>query len=137
MAIYGYKCDTCEVEFDIRKPMSEATSPESCPECGDPARKLIVPCGVVFSGDGWATKNGRVANQMRERRNEAGRRQEERLRDGEIPGGKLVPNVAGRAVDSWSEAAKLAKSKGKATDGYEKMAAKEKALTKRLNSKTS
>ncbi len=35
----------------------------------------------------------------------------------------LVPNVEGERVDSWGEASKLAKAKGKETTGYDRMAA--------------
>jgi len=69
---------------------------------------------------------------MADRRRKAGIRQEEKVRDGGIPGGKLVPNVSGERVGSWEEAGKLAKSKGKSTEGYAKMAAKEKSKTKKL-----
>jgi len=135
MPFYGYRCDACELEFDVNKPMSESGTPEACPECEGETRKLVVPCGTVLKGDGWATKNNRVAGQMQKRREATGRRQEELKRDTNI-GGRLVPNVGGERVDNWSEAGRLAADKGKDTSGYEQMAAKEKADQKRLNSKT-
>jgi hypothetical protein len=39
----------------------------------------------------------------------------------------LAPNVDGERTDSWSDATKLAKSKGKDTSGYEKYARKERS----------
>lgn len=126
MPIYAYHCDACDIDFDKIRPMLEASDPMPCVECGGKTRKLVTSCGVIFKGDDWASKNGRVARQMREKNRVLGQKQDERVRDGGIPGGKLVPNVGGERVDSWGEAAKLAKSKGKDTAGYEKMARKEK-----------
>ena len=136
MPIYGYRCDACEVDFDVRKSVSDYDTPEACPECEGDTRKLIVPVGFILSGDGFPGKNNRIQGQMRERRAEAGRRQEEKVRDGSAMGGKLVPNVGGERTESWAEAGRLAKSKGKDTTGYEVQAAKEKSLTKRTTSKT-
>ncbi|MDB4278588.1 zinc ribbon domain-containing protein [Deltaproteobacteria bacterium] len=132
MATYGYRCDTCEIEFDIRKSMSEYKTPEACPQCEGETRKLIQAVGVIFKGDSWASKNGRVASQMRDSRRKAGIRQEERVRDGAIPGGQLVPNVGGERVENWTEASKLAKSQGKSTAGYDAQAAKVKSKTKKI-----
>lgn len=127
MAIYAYACDACEHQFDVKKPMADAATPEQCPLCEGETRKLVTGCGVIFKGDGWTSKNGRVASQMAASRRKAGAKQAERVGDGGLPGGKLVPNVGGERVDSWGEAKKLAASKGKDTSGYERMAAKEKA----------
>lgn len=127
MPFYAYHCDACEHEFDVRKSMSKASDPEPCPKCEGETRKLVTGCGVIFKGDDWSTKNGRVARQMAKKNSRLNQKQDEKVRDGGIPGGRLAPNVGGERVDSWSEAAKLAKSKGKDTTGYEKLARKEKA----------
>lgn len=137
MPFYSYRCDSCDHSFDVRKPMSESDTEESCPECRGETKKLVVPVGHVLKGDDWASKNNRVSGQMRKNRDAAGRRQEERVRDGALPGGKLVPNVGGERVETWTDAAKLAKDKGKDTTGYERMAVDEKATAKKTNSKTS
>jgi putative FmdB family regulatory protein len=138
MPFYDYRCESedCGHEFTKRLSMSQHKEPQVCPECESPAKKLITGCGVIFKGDDWASKNSRVSKQMAENRRRAGLKQEERVKDGALPGGKLVPNVGGERVESWGEAAKLAKDKGKDTSGYEKMAAKEKTLTKKLGSGT-
>ena len=34
MALYEYKCATCEDRFDLMRPMSDADEPAECPECG-------------------------------------------------------------------------------------------------------
>lgn len=133
MPFYEYACDACEVVWTVRKPMSESKTEEKCPECGEAARKVITGCGVIFKGDDWSSKNNRVRGQMAESRRRAGVRQEELVRDGGAPGGKLVPNVEGERVESWEEAGRLAASKGKDTSGYRRMAVKEKALTKKVS----
>jgi putative FmdB family regulatory protein len=129
---YEYACDDCEVLFTVRKRMAEHATPEQCPECDQEARKVISAPSFILKGDDWASKNNRIRGQMAESRRKAGIRQGERVRDGAIPGGKLVPNVDGERVDTWDEAGKLAASKGKDTGGYKRMAAKEKSLTKKV-----
>jgi len=128
MPFYEYACDDCEVVFDVRKPVAKHDEPEMCPKCGEEARKVITGCGVIFKGDDWASKNNRVKSQMKDSRRKAGIRQESKVRDGGLSGGKLVPNVDGERVGSWDEAGKLATSKGKDASGYKRMAAKEKSL---------
>jgi hypothetical protein len=53
-------------------------------------------------------------------------KQNERKRD--APMVTLAPNVGGERVESWSEASKLAASKGKDTSGYDALARKETSL---------
>jgi len=40
MPIYPYKC-VCGDTFDVVKTMSEATTPETCPQCGSVAARLF------------------------------------------------------------------------------------------------
>lgn len=87
------------------------------------ANKLITPIGFVLKGDGWTGKNIRVKNQMREKNKRLKSKERDYKGDGMVP--TLAPNVGGERVDSWSDAAKLAKSKGKDTSGYDKLARKE------------
>ena len=98
-----------------------------CPECGaeEQTYRLFSPPMINFSGDGWSTKNGRIAGQMRKKNERLAAKEREQKGDGMIP--QLAPNVGGERVDSWSDAAKLAKDKGKDTSGYERLARKEKA----------
>jgi hypothetical protein len=79
---------------------------------------------TIFKGDSWTTKNNRVKAQMREKNKRLAAKEREQKGDGMIP--QLAPNVGGERVDSWNEAAKLAKSHGKDTSGYEAMARKAK-----------
>ena len=50
MALYEYRCDGCSVEFEERRPMSEAGEPAQCPGCGADAPRLP---SVFASKDGY------------------------------------------------------------------------------------
>ena len=65
---------------------------------------------------------------MREKNKKLDARTAEMKRD--APNVSLAPNVEGQRVDSWSEAQRLAKSKGKNTEYYETLIAKDKASKK-------
>jgi len=126
MATYPYECQACERPFEFQMRMAEydvkATYP--CPGCGseDTIRVFTVPY-VNFAGDGWATKNNRIAGQMRSKNRRLEAKEREQKGDGMIP--TLAPNVGGQRTESWSDAAKLARSEGKDTSGYERLARKE------------
>jgi len=80
-------------------------------------KKLISLPNFILKGDDWVGKNLRIKSQMAERNRKASIRQEQLKR--EAPGVRLAPNVEGERVDSWSEAKKLAASKGKDTTSYD------------------
>ena len=126
MAVYSFRCGSCEVEFDRQMPMSDYNLPQFC-ECGnkEACDKLIVPVGFVLKGDGWAGKNLKIKNQMSKRRSRLATKENEIKRD--APSVSLAPNVGGEQVANWTEAKKLAASKGKDTSTYEPMIRKEKA----------
>ncbi len=125
MPTYEYVCTACENKFELFLKMSQSDEPQACPECkATPAKRLVsLSAGFILSGDGWAGKNIRIQGQMAEKNKRLDSKQEEYKRD--APGIKLAPNVGGERVDSWSEASKLAASKGKDTSGYDALARKE------------
>jgi putative FmdB family regulatory protein len=130
MPTYNYECQACEHDFELVMRMSEYDSKVKppCPDCGDGKTiRIFTPPMINFPGDGWSSKNNRISGQMAANRKRAGAKQHELKMDGAVP--KLAPNVGGERVDSWSEATRLAKSKGKDTSGYERQARKEKANT--------
>lgn len=49
MPSYPYSCEKCDKEFDVIKPMSESSRPETCPTCGNPADRVFT-CNVHFYG---------------------------------------------------------------------------------------
>ena len=125
MPTYSFRCDPCDHEFDVLLRLSEYDTPQTCPECSNQARRQISATNFILSGDGWVGKNERIGKQMRDRSQRAGRRMEELKRD--QPSVTLAPNVDGERVGSWSEAKKLAESKGKSGSTYDPMIRKEKA----------
>jgi len=124
MPTYTYHCEECDEPFEKVLPMSRYDEPQNCPSCNEgPARKTIPEVGMIFKGDGWATKNNRVAGQMRRKNQRLSSISSEKKREAGI---SLTPNVGGEKTGSWSEAAKLAKSQGKDPSGYQQRAASEK-----------
>lgn len=116
MPTYTYECSVCGAPFERVLHMSESEDPQTC-DCGGPGRKTISMPNVIFKGDGWVSKNLRVAGQMTEKNRRLDHKQAERKR--EAPGISLAPNVDGDRVDTWSEAKKLAESKGKNAESYD------------------
>ena len=103
--------------------MDDRETPQKCPKCeGMNTEFRITAVGLNFPGDSFATKNGRIAAQMRERRQRLSVKTREQIR--EQPGMTLAPNVGGERVESWSEAKKLAKDQGKDTSSYNSMISK-------------
>lgn len=52
MPVYDYKCTACDERFEVSRQMG-ATSDESCPLCGSPAKRVFTPVGVAFKGSGF------------------------------------------------------------------------------------
>jgi len=42
MPLYEFRCRTCDTTFELRRPMSEASDPASCPDGHDAVRLLSV-----------------------------------------------------------------------------------------------
>ena len=127
MTTYPYECEDCGHQFEIQMKMSDydSTKKPPCPACDSASVFRIYTSPMIsFPGDGWATKNNRIAGQMKNKNKRLAAKEREMKGDGMVP--KLAPNVDGERVSSWSEATKLAKSKGKNTSGYESYARKEK-----------
>lgn len=116
MPTYEYECEKCAICFERVVPLSRFDEIQTCESCSSPAKRLISLSGVVFKGDGWASKNNRVAGQMRDKNRRVSARQEVLKREG--PGVSLAPNVNGERTSSWSDAAKLAASQGKNVESY-------------------
>ena len=124
--IYNYICGNCEIKYSASIPIAEYNIPQPCVECGVKNDKIFEPTtNFILKGDGWAGKNMRVKAQMREKNKKLDARTNEMKRD--APNVSLVPNVGGERVDSWSDAQKLAQSKGKNTASYDSLVSKEKA----------
>ena len=127
MPTYEYRCGSCELEFELFLRMAQSDEPQACPACdATPAKKLVsLGGGFILAGDGWVGKNLRIANQMKEKNRRLNSKQDELKR--EAPAVTLAPNVDGERVGSWSEAQKLAASKGKDASTYNTNVRKEQA----------
>jgi len=118
------ECKNYEKEYSCRVSMEDHATPQPCPDCEVEHKKVFRPTtNFILKGDGWAGKNSRIANQMREKNKKLDARQNEMKRD--APNVTLAPNVDGERVDSWADAQKLAKSKGKNTESYDALVHKE------------
>jgi putative FmdB family regulatory protein len=124
MPTYEYLCETCEAGFECYLPMSQCSDPQPCPECGALGKRVLSMPNFVLKGDGWPGKNIKIKGQMEAKNRVLDQKQEERKRN---PAVRLSPNVDGERVDSWSDAQKLAASKGKNTESYDAKVREEKA----------
>lgn len=125
MPVYEYHCNSCKHNFDELLTFSGAKEIQECPQCESrETERIIAVPQVIFKGDGWADKNAKIKRQMSRKNSRLDMKQNEMKRD--APSVTLAPNVDGERVDTWSEASKLAKSKGKDTTIYEQKAREEK-----------
>ncbi len=127
MPTYNYKCEPCCIVFEATARIAQYDQPTDCPKCGASAPRTYTPNinGFILAGVGWTGKEMTINNQMQKKNERLDRKQEVLKR--EAPGIQLVPNVGGERVDSWSDAKKLAASKGKDSGSYDAMVRKEKS----------
>lgn len=52
MPLYEYKCEACDLQFEVRQKFSDGPVTE-CKECGGPVNKLISQGGFALKGSGW------------------------------------------------------------------------------------
>ena len=126
MPNYSYQCQNpdCGEHFDKMLPVSKYDEPQVCPVCGHSSEKQIHSVGFVLRGDSWPGKNIRIKNQMAHKNRRLTAKQNEKKRD--APPVQLAPNVGGERCESWADAKKLARSKGKETSSYDSLIRKEK-----------
>jgi putative FmdB family regulatory protein len=56
---YGYRCQSCQREFEVLQRMSDP--PEApCPECGGAGKRLFYPTGILFKGSGFYKTDSRA-----------------------------------------------------------------------------
>jgi putative FmdB family regulatory protein len=60
LPIYGYRCQSCQREFEVQKRMSDPPQ-EACPDCGGPGARLFYPAGILFKGSGFYKTDSRPA----------------------------------------------------------------------------
>lgn len=124
MPLYSHECQECQNTFEVWCKIDERNDPSECPECeAVNSKPVITRINFITPGDGWASKNNRVQGQMRKKNERLREKGRERAR--EQPVATLAPNVDGERTESWSDAQKLARDKGKRTDTYDAMVRKE------------
>jgi len=124
--IYDFECQSCEHRFEVASSIADRDKPRACPACESMDTKHVVSLPRHnLPGDDWPSKNNRIKGQMAAKNERLNRKQDEQKHD--APVAKLVPNVEGEQTDSWSDAQKLAKDKGKDSKSFEPMVRKEKA----------
>lgn len=129
MPSYDYKCPICGNIEEIVHSIKE--SPVIiCDKCSGGKEK---PMERLISGSpNFIIKGGTPASHWKEKRlrNKNNKDLELRQIDRYGTGPKLQPNVEGQMVESWSDAAKLAKDKGKNAESYNTLIEKEKRTSK-------
>lgn len=113
MPIFAFECRKCGHRFETSLSFADRALPQACNKCQGATEKVVSPVDFVLKGDGWAGKALKIREQMG-KKNARLKEKEKAL----PPAMTLAPNVEGERVDSWTEAQKLAASKGKNTDSY-------------------
>jgi len=130
MPTYDYKCDNCGFVKEVIHRITEDPV-ISCPECAK--RDAKIPMTRQISGGAGFNLGSTEAMAWREKRHRVRKNAELDLRQMEHWGStkpKLVPNVGGETTQNWSDAAKLARDKGRDSSSYEVKAEVEKATSK-------
>jgi putative FmdB family regulatory protein len=58
LPIYGYRCQSCQREFETQQRMSDPPL-AACPECGGAGTRLFYPAGILFKGSGFYKTDSR------------------------------------------------------------------------------
>lgn len=52
MPVYEYRCDACNIPFELRQKFSDPPA-DKCPKCGGTVRKLVSAASFSLKGGGW------------------------------------------------------------------------------------
>lgn len=52
MALYAYRCQSCQTYFQVRKPMANVDNPTECPQCESLETQRLISTVAVFSSAG-------------------------------------------------------------------------------------
>ena len=58
MPNYGYRCQSCQGEFEVQQRMSDPPQ-AACPDCGGAGTRLFYPAGILFKGSGFYKTDSR------------------------------------------------------------------------------
>jgi putative FmdB family regulatory protein len=57
MPIYEYVCPSCDLKFEILRPISQATEPASCPRCQKSAKRVLSTFASFSKDEGGLTSS--------------------------------------------------------------------------------
>ncbi|MFZ4857044.1 MAG: FmdB family zinc ribbon protein [Desulfuromonadaceae bacterium] len=52
MPVYEYRCDACNIQFELRQKFSDPPA-DKCPKCSGAVRKLVSAASFSLKGAGW------------------------------------------------------------------------------------
>jgi putative FmdB family regulatory protein len=52
MPIYEYRCNSCDIQFELRQKFSDPPA-DKCPKCGGTVSKLVSAASFSLKGAGW------------------------------------------------------------------------------------
>ncbi len=52
MPVYEYRCNVCNIQFDLRQEFSDPPA-DRCPKCGGTVRKMVSAASFSLKGAGW------------------------------------------------------------------------------------
>jgi putative FmdB family regulatory protein len=55
---YGYRCQSCQREFEVLQRMTDP-SQAACPDCGGAGTRLFYATGILFKGSGFYKTDSR------------------------------------------------------------------------------
>ena len=61
MPVYEFYCDECGCRFEEYRELKQRSACP-CPECGESARKVFRPVGIIFKGSGFYVTDYRGNN---------------------------------------------------------------------------
>jgi len=131
MATYDYSCSVCGFIDEYIHSMN-AKPDYFCPECKKAGNEIKMEKIFTLNSSGFIIKGGTESIHWKEKRNhlkknaDLGVKQIERYGSGP----SLKPNIAGVEVESWSDAAKLAKESGLDSKSFAPLIEKEKRTSK-------
>ena len=131
MPTYDYGCSECGFKEEQIHSMNEQPV-FSSPQCKNSGKEASMTRLFTINTAGFIIRGGTEAINWKEKRHhlkkssELGVRQIERYGTGP----QLKPNVAGVEMESWSDAAKIAKEAGMSADSYKPLIEKESKVSK-------
>lgn len=46
--VYAYRCETCNLKIEAKRPVHERDKPLPCPQCAQPCKRIFTPTQNLF-----------------------------------------------------------------------------------------